>query len=116
MDDLINMKCEACHAGADLATDEEIEIYLDQLPDWHISLERGEIKQLQKVFKFKNFEDALDFTKAVGKLAEAEGHHPAILTEWGKVTVTYWTHKIRGLHKTDFVMAKKTDALLGDGG
>jgi len=54
---------------------------------------------------------ALAFTNRVGALAEAEGHHPALLTEWGRVTVTWWTHKIRGLHRNDFIMAAKTDGL-----
>ena len=50
-------------------------------------------------------------TKRVGELAEEEGHHPALLTEWGRTTVTWWTHKIRGLHRNDFIMAAKTDEL-----
>ena len=48
----------------------------------------------------------------VGALAESEGHHPALLTEWGRTTVTWWTHKIRGLHRNDFIMAAKTDSLV----
>ena len=56
-----------------------------------------------------NFFQALNFTNQVGALAEEEGHHPAILTEWGQVTVTWWTHKIKGLHSNDFIMAAKTD-------
>jgi 4a-hydroxytetrahydrobiopterin dehydratase len=47
----------------------------------------------------------------VGELAEAEGHHPVLVTRWGSVTVIWWTHKIRGLHRNDFIMAAKTDAL-----
>ncbi len=62
-------------------------------------------------FKFKNFVQSLEFTNQVGALAEAEGHHPALLTEWGRVTVTWWTHKIKGLHRNDFIMAAKTDQL-----
>ena len=62
---------------------------------------------------FPVFASALAFTNQVGALAEAEGHHPAILTEWGRVTVSWWTHAIRGLHRNDFIMAAKTDALLG---
>ena len=58
-----------------------------------------------------NFAEALSFTNRVGALAEEEGHHPAILTEWGRVTVTLWTHKIRGLHRNDFIMAAKVDSL-----
>ena len=38
-------------------------------------------------------------------------HHPAKLTEWSRVTVTLWTHKIRGLHRNDFIMAAKTDQI-----
>ena len=63
------------------------------------------------LMKYKNFDEALTFTNKVGQLAEAEGHHPSILTEWGKVTVTWWTHKIKGLHRNDFIMAAKTDQL-----
>jgi len=59
----------------------------------------------------KEFCAALDFTNTVGGLAEEEGHHPAILTEYGKVTVVWWTHKIKGLHRNDFIMAAKTDQI-----
>ena len=64
-------------------------------------------------FTFGSFAEALAFTDAVGALAEAEGHHPAILTEWGRVTVTWWTHAIKGLHRNDFIMAARTDELYG---
>ena len=57
----------------------------------------------------KDFAQALELTNRIGALAEAEKHHPAILTEWGKVTVSWWTHKIRGLHRNDVIMAAKTD-------
>ncbi len=67
---------------------------------------------ITRVFKFKNFLEALDFTNKVGEIAESEGHHPEITTEWGKVTVQWWTHKIKGLHENDFGMAAKTDLLL----
>ena len=61
--------------------------------------------------RFKNFEQALQFTNKLGTVAEQQNHHPAILTEWGKVTVSWWTHKIGGLHKNDFIMAARTDAI-----
>jgi 4a-hydroxytetrahydrobiopterin dehydratase len=66
---------------------------------------------LSRRFRFDDFANALAFTNALGKLAEEEDHHPALLTEWGRVTVTWWTHKIRGLHRNDFVMAAKADEL-----
>jgi 4a-hydroxytetrahydrobiopterin dehydratase len=105
------MKCEACHKGAPKVTDEEIARLHPQVPDWTIT-ERDHIKRLERVFTFDTFVEALDFTNRVGAIAEEEGHHPALLTEWGKVTVSWWTHKIEGLHQNDFIMAAKTDELL----
>lgn len=102
------MKCVACRGGEPTLTDNEISALLSQVQGWQV-VERDGIKRLENVFKFRNFSEALDFTNRVGEIAEMEGHHPAILTEWGKVTVTWWTHKIRGLHRNDFIMAAKTD-------
>ena len=108
---LASKTCAACRAGAPLATREEISEYMSQLAGWQI-LEVAGVNQLQKVYRFKNFAQALKFANQIGVIAEAENHHPAILTEWGKVTVTWWTHKIAGLHANDFIMAAKTDDLL----
>jgi 4a-hydroxytetrahydrobiopterin dehydratase len=108
MEELVQMKCVACRKDAPKATEEEIAEFLPQVPEWKI-VERDRIKQLERVYKFKDFSQALLFTNQVGALAEAEGHHPALLTEWGQVTVTWWTHKIKGLHRNDFIMAAKTD-------
>lgn len=77
-------------------------------------VEREGIQRLERVFTVKDFVTALSFTNRVGALAETEGHHPAILTEWGRVTVTLWTHKIHGLHRNDFVTAAKIDALASE--
>ena len=84
------------------------------MPDWELREEEGE-KRLRRAFTFKDFAPALVFTNKVGALAEEEGHHPALLTEWGKVTVAWWTHKIGGLHRNDFIMAARTDALFEAG-
>jgi 4a-hydroxytetrahydrobiopterin dehydratase len=107
---LTNEKCTACRRDSPQVTEAEIRELKSQVPDWTL-VERETIQRLERVFRFKNFDEALSFTNRVGALAEAEGHHPAILTEWGQVTVTLWTHKIRGLHRNDFVMAAKIDAL-----
>jgi 4a-hydroxytetrahydrobiopterin dehydratase len=107
MSDLMNMKCVPCRGGEPPLTEGQIEEFRTQLADWEV-LEREGIKRLQRTFKFKDFREALAFTDRVGGLAESEGHHPAILTEYGKVTVTWWTHKIRGLHQNDFIMSAKT--------
>lgn len=103
-------KCVACRKGAPQVSKEEMAEYLSQIPAWKV-IEVDGIKRLERSFKFDNFVKALDFTNKVGEIAEEEGHHPAILTEWGEVAVNWWTHKIRGLHRNDFVMAAKTDQL-----
>jgi len=94
-------------------TAEEIAELKPQIPEWDI-VERDGIPRLERTYRFKNFAEALEFTNRVGALAEEEGHHPAILTEWGKVTVSWWTHKIKGLHRNDFIAAAKTDQIAAD--
>ena len=108
MDALTQMKCVACRGGEPTVTDAEVTEYHPQVPAWQI-VERDGIKRLERVFTFRSFAQAMAFANQVGEAAEAEGHHPALLTEWGKVTVTWWTHKIKGLHRNDFIMAAKTD-------
>ncbi len=110
MEVLSQQKCTACRKGEPTVTDAEIAEAHPQVPAWQI-IERDGIKRLQRAFTFSDFVQALAFTNRVGELAESEGHHPALLTEWGRVTVTWWTHKIRGLHRNDFIMAAKTDRL-----
>ncbi len=110
MNELAGMHCSAINASSQRLGDQEIGQYQAKLPDWEIYTKDGELR-LEKVFKFKDFSQAVDFTNRVAEIANAEDHHPAILTEWGKVTVTWWTHKIRGLHLNDFIMAAKTDQL-----
>ncbi len=112
MSDLASSRCEACRADAPRVTDDEIARYHPDVPDWEI-VERGGIRMLERNYKFRNFVDALAFTNAVGAIAEEEGHHPDLLTAWGKVTVTWWSHKIKGLHRNDFVMAAKCDRIYG---
>ena len=110
MDELIKEKCTACRRDSPRVTDAEIAELRPQIPEWTL-IEREGISRLERVFRFRNFADAVAFTNRIAALAEDEGHHPAILTEWGRVTVTLWTHKIRALHRNDFVMAAKIDSL-----
>ena len=110
MEELTEQKCVACRVGAPSVTLEERKELQPQVPEWQIITEDG-IPKLDRSFKFKNFKDAISFTAEVGAAAEEEGHHPALTTEWGKVAVTWWTHKIKNLHKNDFIMAAKTDAI-----
>jgi 4a-hydroxytetrahydrobiopterin dehydratase len=103
-------KCEACSDKSAPITPQEIEQFKPEIPDWKI-IDHQEGLRLERIYTFPNFKTALDFTNRVGDEAEKEGHHPALLTEWGKVTVTWWTHAISGLHKNDFIMAARTDAV-----
>ena len=107
---LAGQRCTACRPESPRVEGTERDELLAHLPGWKIVSVDG-IDRLVRVFKLENFAKALAFANAVGAAAEAEDHHPALLVEWGKVTVSWWTHAIRGLHKNDFVMAAKTDAL-----
>lgn len=108
--ELKQAQCEACRADAPRVSPEERLRLAEQIPEWQTETVEG-VDQLVRVFRFSNFRKALEFTNAVGELAEQEDHHPAILTEWGRVSVRWWTHKIRGLHINDFICCAKTDAL-----
>jgi 4a-hydroxytetrahydrobiopterin dehydratase len=108
MVELSKQKCEACRADAPPVSDDELRQLMPAIPDWQVVVVDG-IMQLTREFKFKNFAQAMAFSNRVGDLAEVENHHPAILTEWGKVSITWWTHTIRGLHKNDFILAARTD-------
>ncbi len=113
MAELTQRHCEPCRIGAPKVTPQEIDSLKPQIPEWAILTIDG-VNRLERSFDFKDFAGALAFTVKVGELAEREGHHPAILTEWGRVTVSWWTHKIGGLHANDFIMAARTDQILSD--
>ncbi len=105
-------KCVACRGGEPTLTEAEIAELHPQVPGWQVKEVDG-IHRLERVFKLKNFVEAIAFTNKIGVISEEEDHHPLIITEWGRVTVQWWSHKIRGLHNNDFIMAAKTDQLYG---
>ncbi len=107
---LNELKCEACSINATTLTKDDQQSLLLELTDWQI-IEREGIPQLEKVYKFKNYKLAWAFSNKVSELAEEEFHHPSILLEWGKVTVTWWSHEVKGLHKNDFICASRCDVL-----
>ena len=107
---LASERCTACRRDSPSVSEAEVAELLPQTPTWDL-IDRGEVPKLDREFKFKNFAQALEFTNRVGDLAEEEGHHPRLITEWGSVRVSWWTHKIRNLHRNDFVMAAKTDEI-----
>jgi len=113
MERLLDGKCEACKADAPLVTAEEKKELMPQIPGWNI-VEIDGIEQLTSSFGFMDYLSALDFVNKVANLAEEEDQHPEILLEWGKVTVSWWSHKIKGLHKNDLIADAKTDSLFSE--
>ncbi len=110
MRSLEELNTEPYRKGEPPLSDIEIMELRSLIPAWEVHEVDG-IKRLARVFKFKNFVEAIAFTNQVGEIAEAQDHHPALLTEWGRVKVTWWTHFVKGLHRNDFIMAAKTDQL-----
>jgi 4a-hydroxytetrahydrobiopterin dehydratase len=111
MEELLNLHCIKIKADTPRLLSDEIKNLLGQVPTWKYYEVQGE-PRLEKSFEFDDFNQAVAFTNQLALIANEEDHHPAILTEWGKVTVTWWTHRIKGLHKNDFIMAAKTDHLM----
>ena len=110
MADLTHATCAPCRDGAPMLTDAEVTQLQTQVADWRV-VEVGGIKRIERTYAFKDFRQAMEFTTRVGELAEREQHHPDIHLSWGKVRVETWTHKIKGLHENDFILAAKTDEL-----
>jgi 4a-hydroxytetrahydrobiopterin dehydratase len=108
MSSLADEPCEACTSDDDPLTSEE---YAEYLPDLSDAWEVVDDHHLYADYEFEDFRDALEFTYEIGELAEEEWHHPDIALAWGQVEVEMWTHKIDGLHKTDFVMAARMDRI-----
>ncbi|HDZ48269.1 hypothetical protein LCGC14_0210300 [marine sediment metagenome] len=100
--------CQPCKRNAPRLSPDEAKTLLKGLSEWQI-VEHDGIMKLSRSFTFRDFASALKFTQLVGDIAEQAGHHPVIVTEWGKAAVTWWTHTIDGLHLNDFILAARTD-------
>jgi len=110
MSDLASEQCEACQIDAPKLNESEIAALSATLPDWEVVVEK-DIPRLKRRYKLKNYVAAQQFVMAVGELAEEIGHHPVIHFSWGWASVYWWSHEIKGLHRNDFIMAAKTDAV-----
>lgn len=110
MSELTNQKCIPCMRSAEPLSEDEIKGLIVETPAWRVDVIYN-IPRLVRQFRLPDFKLAMQFANRVGEIAEMEGHHPALLVEYGKVTVSWWTHRIDGLHRNDFIMAAKTDAL-----
>ncbi len=107
MSDLADLQCVPCRGGVTPLPGPEIEKLLGQLEGWQVVNEH----HLKKTYRFKDFDESLQFVSRIGTLAEQQGHHPDICFGWGKAEVRIWTHKIDGLTESDFVLAAKIDKL-----
>ncbi len=108
--ELASERCEACNPNSPTVPVEDEPALLAEIPDWKLVEVKG-VKRLKRVIRVDGWRSAIDLTNRIADLADEADHHPAILTEWGKVTVQWWTHAIKGLHRNDFVMAAKVDSL-----
>lgn len=108
MSELAGESCAPCRGGEPTLDRREVDELIRSVPDWRVGSRDG-VERIEREYRFADFASALDFTNRVGAEAEEAGHHPALLTEWGRVTVGWWTHAIGGLHRNDFVMAARTD-------
>ena len=106
---LADERCAALESESPAASPAELEELKAQVPDWTVVSDG--MDKLERSYTFGSFAEALAFTDSVGAIAEEQGHHPQLTTEWGRTTVRWWTHAVGGLHRNDFIMAARTDAL-----
>jgi len=111
MNELSKAVCEACRPDAPLLSQAEIKSHLQLLSGWEI-IEEENIQKLQRTFATQNYSNTMTFVNEVAALAESENHHPLMVVDFRQVTVLWWSHKIKGLHKNDFIMASKTSDLM----
>ena len=114
---LAEQKIVVARKGVSALAEAELQVLGRQVPDWKVTNVDG-MAQLQHTYLTADFAQALQFANQIGALAEEVNHHPALLIEWGKLTVSWWTHTVRGLHLNDFIMAARCDVELvsGNGG
>mgnify|MGYP001417102361 FL=1 len=111
MTDLADKKCVPCEGGIPSFDKSEIHKYLKKVDGWDVKNDNDDVYYLIKEFKFKNFSESQNFINKVGEIAETEGHHPDIWFGWGYAKIKIFTHAIKGLHESDFVLAAKVDRI-----
>jgi|SRR5580698_9013214 4a-hydroxytetrahydrobiopterin dehydratase len=110
--DLASRQCVPCRGGVPPLRGQELEALERQLPGWRTIAEH----HIEKNFAFRDFKTALEFVNRIGSVAEEQGHHPDICFGWGSVKVTLFTHKIKGLTESDFILAAKVDRVFSPDG
>ena len=112
---LLHLDCNSDYSNAEKMDAETIETHLALVSGWELVSSTNE-SRIVRTFSCQNFKKAIELASKIGAEADRQDHHPSILVEWGKCTVTWWTHALGGLHLNDFIMAKKSEklALLDD--
>ena len=111
MNDLADKKCIPCEGGIPSFDLKEIHKYLKKVDGWDVKKTEDETYFLEKKFNFDNFLKSQKFVNKVGDIAEKEGHHPDIVFGWGYAKIQIFTHKIKGLVESDFILAAKVDKI-----
>jgi 4a-hydroxytetrahydrobiopterin dehydratase len=109
MSDLANKKCVPCEGGTTPFDKSEIHKYLKKIDGWDVKNNEEQSYYLIKEFSFNNFIESQKFVNKIGVIAEEEGHHPDISFGWGYCKVKIFTHAIKGLAESDFILAAKID-------
>ena len=111
MSDLHQKNCIPCRGGVSPFEIFEIHKYLKKVDGWDVKKNNDNNYFLEKNFKFKNFSESQKFVNRVGDIAEDQGHHPDIIFGWGYAKIQIFTHKIKGLVESDFILAAKVDKI-----
>ena len=110
-DELHSKKCVPCEGGIPAFKIDEINEYLKKVDGWSVKEDEKDKFYLIKEFKFKNFVSSQEFVNRVGEIAESEGHHPDLWFGWGYARIKIFTHAIKGLAESDFILAAKIDQI-----
>ena len=111
MDELAKKNCIPCKGGIPPFDISEIHKYLKKVNGWTVEKNKNNFYFLEKNFKFTNFSESQKFVNEVGNIAEDQGHHPDIIFGWGYAKIQIFTHKIKGLVESDFILAAKIDKI-----
>ena len=111
MSDLSKQKCVACDGDIPPFDVSEIHKYLKKVDGWDVKNNEDKIFYLIKDFKFKDFEESQKFVNKVSYIAKEENHHPDIYFGWGYCKIRIFTHAIKGLAESDFILAAKIDKI-----
>ena len=110
-DELYKKKCIPCEGNIPAFDIKEIHKYLKKVNGWDVKENQDKSYFLKKDYKFKNFAESQNFVNEVGKIAETESHPPDSHFGRGYAEIIIFTHAIKGLAESDFILASKIDQI-----